>query len=41
MPSSPAGVRAIFTFMLSADGTPYAYSYNRVLSDLYLVEGLR
>jgi hypothetical protein len=27
--------------LLSADGRSYAYSYTRLLSDLYLVKGLK
>jgi hypothetical protein len=26
---------------IAADGKAYAYNYNRILSDLYLVDGLR
>jgi Tol biopolymer transport system component len=40
-PSDRAGVVSIVDPYLAADETHYAYSYIRVLSDLYLVEGLR
>ena len=41
MPADPAGVNGIFAALLTADARGYAYGYRRVLSDLYLVEGLR
>ncbi len=41
MPADPAGVTSIFAAQLTADGRGYAYGYRRVLSDLYLVDGLR
>ncbi|MBF5042195.1 protein kinase [Aggregicoccus sp. 17bor-14] len=34
------GLVSVLTLSLSADGTSYAYSYNEVLSRLFLVEGL-
>jgi len=40
-PSDPAGVKTISPVRFSADGKSYAYSYYRVLSDLYVVEGLK
>jgi len=40
-PVDPAGVTAISSVRLTPDGRGYAYSYRRVLADLYLVEGLR
>src|SRR5215471_4859437 len=40
-PPDPAGVVSIFGLYLSADGNSYAYSYARVLSELYLVEGVQ
>jgi Tol biopolymer transport system component len=40
-PADPAGVSAIWRLTLSADGRAHAYSYTRVLSDLYVVDGLR
>ena len=41
MPSDRAGVRAISGIWLAADEKSYVYSYNRTLSDLYLVNGLK
>ena len=41
MPSDSSGLLAIFGAYFSADGRSYAYSYERDLSNLYLVEGLR
>jgi len=40
-PADPAGVTGIFAALLTADARGYAYGYRRVLSDLYLVDGLR
>ncbi len=40
-PEDPAGVAAILPPLLTPDGRFYAYSYARLLSDLYLVEGLK
>jgi Tol biopolymer transport system component len=40
-PPEPAGINFIRTPHISADGKAYAYNYNRVLSDLYLVDGLK
>ncbi|MFZ0297640.1 MAG: protein kinase [Candidatus Sulfotelmatobacter sp.] len=39
-PADPAGVQSIVSLNLSADGQSYAYSVHRVLSDLYVVDGL-
>jgi Tol biopolymer transport system component len=41
MPSDPAGVTRIPTIVMSPDGRTYAYNFERDLSDLYLVRGLR
>jgi eukaryotic-like serine/threonine-protein kinase len=41
MPSDPAGVVAIRTVKVSADGASVFYGYTRHLSNLYLLEGLR
>ena len=41
MPSDPAGVTGIFSVLLGADARTEAFGYRRVLSDLYLVDGLR
>jgi heme oxygenase len=40
-PSDPAGVQSIPYVVFSADEKSYAYSYYRVLSDLWVVDGLR
>ena len=41
MPSDPAGVNIIFPILLTPDGKSYVYGYRRILSNLYLVEGLK
>jgi hypothetical protein len=41
MPPDPAGVTTFTSAFVSADGHAYAYDYQRVLGNLYLVEGLR
>jgi len=41
LPADVAGVTFIRSPHISADGKSYAYSYNRILSQLYLVDGLR
>jgi Tol biopolymer transport system component len=41
MPADAAGVTAVFVEKVLPDGSAYAYSYGRSLSDLYLVEGLK
>jgi hypothetical protein len=40
-PSDIAGLAGIGTLRIAADGQTYAYSYNRALSALYLVKGLK
>jgi Tol biopolymer transport system component len=40
-PSDSAGVTAIINVRMTADGKTYAYSFERELSDLFLVEGVR
>jgi len=40
-PSDPAGARSIPVLKFSADGKSYAYCVQRVLSDLYVVDGLK
>ncbi len=40
-PADPAGVVSIGPIHLTTDGKAYVYSYFRILSDLYLVRGLR
>jgi Tol biopolymer transport system component len=41
MPADPAGVQSIFSLRFSNDGKAYAYSLNRIQSDLYVVDGLK
>ena len=40
-PADPAGAQMVFKIAFSADGKSYAYSVSRVLSDLYVVNGLK
>src|SRR5664280_418275 len=40
MPADPAGVVEVVSVVLTPDVSSYAYSYHRILSDLFLVEGL-
>jgi Tol biopolymer transport system component len=40
-PADPAGVQSIPVLRFSADGKSYAYSIGRMLSDLYVVDGLK
>ncbi len=39
--SDPAGIYAIDSILLTPDGKACVYTYQRTLSDLYLVEGLK
>ncbi len=39
-PPDPAGVSFVGHIALTPDGRSYAYSYGRILSDLYVVDGL-
>jgi Tol biopolymer transport system component len=41
MPADAAGVTTVFVGTILPDGSAYAYSYGRWLSELYLVEGLK
>jgi hypothetical protein len=41
MPPDAAGVVEIVSVALTPDVSTYAYSYHRILSDLFLVEGIR
>ncbi|MGA7382269.1 MAG: protein kinase [Terriglobales bacterium] len=41
MPSDPAGVSRIGPILLTMDGKSCVYGYHRILSDLYLVEGMK
>jgi hypothetical protein len=40
-PPDPSGINFIRTPHISADGKAYAYNYSRVLSELFLVDGLK
>ena len=40
-PFDPAGLSVILNIAITPDGKSYAYDYGQVLSDLYLVEGLK
>jgi len=41
MPPDPTGISDIGRVVMTPDGDAYAYAYSRVLSNLYLVEGLK
>lgn len=41
LPADPIGIIDLFAAHVTRDGRYYGYSYGRVLSDLYLVEGLK
>ncbi len=40
-PPDPAGISNVAPPAIADDGMTYAYSYNRILSDLFLAEGLK
>jgi len=40
-PSDPAGVEFVGPILMTADAKTYVYGYRRLLTDLYVVEGLR
>ncbi|MGC1107878.1 MAG: protein kinase [Candidatus Acidiferrales bacterium] len=40
-PPDSAGLTGVETFRITPDGNSYAYSYNRALSTLYLVDGVK
>jgi hypothetical protein len=40
-PRDPAGLQGVGHIVMTPDGSRYAYTYFRVLSELFLVEGLR
>jgi hypothetical protein len=40
-PPDPAGTYRMDNFLVTPDGKNYVYTYRRILSDLYLVEGLK
>lgn len=39
-PPDPSGIAGLINVLITPDGQSYAYTYRRVLSDLYLVPGL-
>ena len=39
-PADPAGIMDIHPINMTRDGSRYAYSYRRFMSDLYIVKGL-
>jgi len=40
-PADPTGIVALFGLRIARDGRSFAHSYGRVLSDLFVVEGLK
>jgi len=41
MPPDPAGVEYVGPILPTPDGKAYVYGYRRMLSDLYVVDGLK
>ena len=41
LPADPAGVERISNVLITPDGKGYVYCYARLLSDLFIVEGLK
>jgi hypothetical protein len=41
LPADPTGVLLVQPLLVTPEGNAYVYTYVRVLSDLYLVEGLK
>jgi hypothetical protein len=41
VPADPTGLDSTFGLRITPDGKYYAYSYERLLSELYLVNGLK
>jgi len=39
-PADPSGIAGLINILITPDGNSYAFTYRRVLSDLYLVPGL-
>ncbi|HEX3552465.1 MAG TPA: hypothetical protein VIA62_04465 [Thermoanaerobaculia bacterium] len=39
--AAPSGIVTPTNLLLTPDGSSYAYTYGRILSTLYLVEGLK
>jgi len=40
-PTDPAGITSVYCIQITRDEKSYFYNYTRILSDLYLMEGLR
>lgn len=40
-PADPAGIDAVFRIVITPDGTSYCHDYVRILSELFVVEGLK
>jgi hypothetical protein len=41
LPPDPAGILGLWPILITPDGKSYAYSYRRILGDLYLAEGFK
>ncbi len=41
LPPDPAGILGVWPIMITPDGKSYAYSYRRVLGDLFVADGLK
>lgn len=41
MPGDPAGVVTVYPVLISANEQSYIYTYQRDLTDLYLIQGLK
>ena len=41
IPADPAGVQTVGYVVFTPEGKSYVYYYSRLLSDLFLVEGLK
>jgi hypothetical protein len=41
LPADAAGVVRVSSVLVAADGSSYVYAYSRVLSNLYVVDGLK
>ena len=40
-PADPAGIEAVIELLVTPDGTSYCHDYVRILSELFVVEGLK
>jgi hypothetical protein len=40
-PADPAGIDAVIRILVTPDGTSYCHDYVRILSELFVVEGLK